>query len=156
MGDSPLVIHNAPFDLKFLNAELKTLGYKPLSNPVVDTLLIARKMFPGQPANLDALCRRYKIDLTDRTYHGALLDSQLLAEVYLEMKGGRQQGLSLTTALVSTSSSDIGSLLNLPSQPMDRPVRSPRVFNISPDDIAAHEKLVTTLGDQAVWKKIST
>src|SRR5690606_23486385 len=87
IGDATLVIHNAEFDMKFINAELKWAGFpKPLPmSRVVDTLLIARQKFPGQPANLDALCRRFKIDNSSRTFHGALLDSELLAEVYLEL-----------------------------------------------------------------------
>lgn len=156
IGDAPLVIHNAVFDLKFLNFELKKNGYKPLTNPIVDTVIMARKMFPGQPASLDALCRRYKIDLTGRTYHGALLDSELLADVYLELKGGRQQGLSLTTAVTTTplSSSDILSPVH--GLKPDRSARPARVFELSPDECTAHEKLIAALGDQAVWKKYIT
>jgi DNA polymerase-3 subunit epsilon len=94
IGDSPLVIHNASFDLKFLNAELNALDL-PLIDfaRATDTVLIARKMFPGSPANLDALCKRFAIDLSARTKHGALLDAELLADVYLELKGGRQSSL---------------------------------------------------------------
>lgn len=89
-----LVIHNAEFDMKFINWELKQVGHKPIPWPmVIDTLGMARRKFPGSPANLDALCRRFGIDNTERTYHGALLDSELLAEVYLELLGGRQHGL---------------------------------------------------------------
>lgn len=96
IGDAPLVIHNAEFDLKFLNAELRRLGYPPLSPArATDTLRIARQRFPGAQASLDALCRRFGIDNTARTRHGALLDSELLAEVYLELVGGRQPGLAL-------------------------------------------------------------
>lgn len=92
--DAKLIIHNAEFDMKFLNWELKTLGFPSLdARRAVDTVLMARKKFPGSPANLDALCRRFNVDNTGRTLHGALLDSQLLAEVYLELLGGRQRGL---------------------------------------------------------------
>ncbi len=94
--DSRLVIHNAEFDMKFINAELKMFGF-PAVQPkrVFDTLTLARQKFPGSPANLDALCRRFNIDNSNRTLHGALLDSELLAEVYLELLGGRQQGLGI-------------------------------------------------------------
>ena len=96
IGDAPLIIHNAEFDMKFLNAELQTLGHPALPRSrAIDTLAIARKKFPGAQASLDALCRRYDIDNTGRTLHGALLDSILLAEVYLELIGGRQPGLTL-------------------------------------------------------------
>lgn len=94
IGDDPLVIHNASFDLKFLNAELGALDL-PLIDAAraTDTVLIARRMFPGSPANLDALCKRFTIDTSARTKHGALLDAELLADVYLELKGGRQRSL---------------------------------------------------------------
>lgn len=94
IGDAPLVIHNAAFDLKFLNYELNQLDL-PLIDVAraTDTVLIARKMFPGSPANLDALCKRFNIDLSARAKHGALLDAELLADVYLELKGGRQASL---------------------------------------------------------------
>jgi DNA polymerase-3 subunit epsilon len=95
IGEDPLVIHNAGFDMKFLNYELNVLGHAQLPmSRAIDTLQMARKLFPGSPANLDALCRRFDIDNTQRTYHGALLDAELLAAVYLELKGGRQLNLS--------------------------------------------------------------
>ena len=88
-----LVIHNADFDMKFFNAELALLGQNKLRNPVVDTLAMARKRFPGAPASLDALCRRFGVDNSNRDLHGALIDSELLAGVYLELSGGRQPDL---------------------------------------------------------------
>ncbi len=91
---SPLVIHNAGFDMKFLNYELRHAGFPALNkHPIIDTIPLARKAFPGAQVNLDALCRRFKIDLAAREKHGALLDAQLLAEVYLELKGGKQHGM---------------------------------------------------------------
>lgn len=96
IGESKLVIHNAAFDLKFLNAELEKEDFPLIdANRAIDTVLIARQKYPGQPASLDALCKRFNIDLTRRTKHGALLDAELLADVYLELKGGRQSALLL-------------------------------------------------------------
>ena len=110
IGDSPLIIHNAEFDLGFLNSELVACGRPPLdSNPVVDTLLVARNMFPGAPASLDALCKRFGIDHQHRQKHSALIDCHLLAKVYLELTGGRQNTLSLTT--VNSFSEHTSSLL---------------------------------------------
>lgn len=92
--DSPLVIHNAAFDMKFLNAELGWIGVEPIPfERAIDTLLIARRKFPGSPATLDALCKRFEVDNSRREKHGALLDAELLAEVYLELIGGRQRNL---------------------------------------------------------------
>ena len=97
-GDSPLVAHNANFDMNFLNYQLELENLAPLDNKVVDTLKIAKKKFPGQRVSLDALCKKYDIDLSVRKYHGALLDAKLLGDVYLELTGGRQQSLSFSTA----------------------------------------------------------
>jgi DNA polymerase III subunit epsilon len=99
IADAPLVIHNAEFDLKFLRAELKLCSREGCTaNPIVDTVLLARRTFPGAPASLDALCRRFAIDLSQRSLHGAMLDCELLAQVYVELTGGRQRGLGLDAA----------------------------------------------------------
>ncbi|MBT7956448.1 MAG: DNA polymerase III subunit epsilon [Rhodospirillaceae bacterium] len=96
IGEAPLVIHNAEFDMRFINAELGLLGQEPLPmSRSIDTVRMAREKFPGAPASLDALCRRFSIDNSNRTLHGALLDAELLAEVYLELIGGRQTDLEL-------------------------------------------------------------
>ncbi len=143
IGESRLVIHNAEFDVKFLNAELKMFGFPSLDNRrVFDTLRMAREKFPGSPANLDALCRRFGIDNSSRTFHGALLDSQLLAEVYLEMLGGRQQGLGIVEETQKTTTSTAAA---------DRPFREPRVFTISDEEKAAHEALLEKLKNP-LWK----
>ena len=99
LGDGKLVAHNAPFDFGFLNAEFSRVGHPPLDGArMVDTLALAKARFPGMPNSLDALCRRFGIDLSERTTHNALLDCRLLAEVYVELTGGRQRGLSLAEA----------------------------------------------------------
>jgi DNA polymerase-3 subunit epsilon len=98
LGDTPLVAHNADFDFSFLNMELGRMGLPPLVNEKIDTLAIARKKLPGQRHSLDALCRVYNVDNSGRTYHGALLDAQLLAEVYVELNGGLQASFGLEVA----------------------------------------------------------
>ena len=143
--DAKLVAHNAEFDMKFINAELKIFGFPAISQKrVVDTLLIARAKFPGSPASLDALCRRYNIDNTQRTLHGALLDSELLAEVYLELLGGRQKGLDIDPD--RTADGEAKKVVK-----MEREFREPRTFDISDDEKAAHEKMMEELTDP-IWK----
>ena len=144
IGDSQLVIHNATFDIGFLNAELTRLGMGKLGNPVVDTVKIARKRFPGAPASLDALCRRFEIDNSNRTLHGALLDSQLLAEVYLELMGGRQPDLVLAGAPAAQVVAD-GSVPKVA-----RMARPPRPHAPSAEELAAHEGFVKGLKN-AAW-----
>ena len=101
--DSDLIIHNAKFDMKFINFELEANNLDQISNnKIIDTIDIAKKIFPGQSISLDALCKRYKIDLEKRKFHGALLDAELLAEVYLEMQGGRQQGFNLKNEYIES------------------------------------------------------
>ncbi len=133
--DSKLVIHNAEFDMKFLNWELKTLGFPSLDpRRAIDTVKMARLKFPGSPANLDALCRRFGIDNTGRTLHGALLDSELLAEVYLELLGGRQRGLLDETAAMKKQTSVLAA-------EVDRPYRAPREHQASDEEVKAHRDL---------------
>ena len=140
IGDSRLVIHNAEFDMKFLNAELKIFGFPSLDNRrALDTVKMAREKFPGSPANLDALCRRFGIDNSSRTFHGALLDSQLLAEVYLELLGGRQQGLGITQEPEKKSA---GAQM---SDKAERVYREPRPFVPSDEEKAAHERMMEIL-----------
>lgn len=136
IGDAPLVIHNAAFDLKFLNAELDWAGH-PAIEPAraIDTVIMARQKFPGQPANLDALCRRFNIDLSERSKHGALLDAELLCDVYLELRGGRQSSLGLAAeAAAILSEHDLAFTGHT-----DMPVRS---FAISNEEQAAHEAML--------------
>lgn len=138
-----LVIHNAEFDMKFINHQLKDVGEPAIAwSGVIDTLAIARQKFPGSPANLDALCRRFGVDNTGRDYHGALLDSQLLAEVYLELLGGRQQGFSLLSGGTENKSSAL--------QVKERPFREPRIFTISAEEEAAHKAMLEKI-KQPIW-----
>lgn len=138
IGEAKLVIHNAEFDMKFLNAELKIFGFPSLdSRRALDTVKMAREKFPGSPANLDALCRRFNIDNSGRTFHGALLDSQLLAEVYLEMLGGRQQGLGISDELPKNYQKKEGEVA--------RVFREPRNFPPSEEEIAAHNSMIASL-----------
>jgi DNA polymerase-3 subunit epsilon len=147
IGDAKLVIHNAAFDMKFLNAELKWMGLPQLPfDQAIDTLEIARKRFPGSPASLDALCRRFNIDNSARTLHGALLDSEILAEVYLELIGGRQPDFGLSASVSGTHRSDQASW-----QP--RPRQNPLPSRLNPEEAAAHAAFVATLGDDALWSK---
>ena len=150
VGDSKMVIHNAAFDMKFLNAELGWVN-RPLlpMDQSLDTLAIARRKFPGSPASLDALCRRFGIDNTNRTLHGALLDSEILAEVYLELIGGRQPGMELSAMTSGSKSGDGGDEW----RPMRR--ADPLPPRISEEEAAAHAAFIDKLGDDALWKKFS-
>ncbi len=143
MGDVPLVAHNAPFDFGFLNAELRRAGRKPLDPArMVDTLALAKARFPGMPNSLDALCRRFGIDLSERTSHNALLDCRLLAEVYVELTGGRQRGLSLA---------EDGEQGALPAvQYAASGPRTPHLVQPSEAQLAAHAAFVGKL-KEAAW-----
>ena len=136
IGGDRLVIHNAEFDLAFLNAELARLGRPALACPFVDTLAVARRRFPAAPNSLDALCRRFAIDLAVRDKHGADIDCGLLAKVYVELLGGRQPGLDF-----AAQSTD-GMVLALPQ---DRPPRAPRPHIPSLEELAAHEAMLALL-----------
>lgn len=149
IGDAKLVIHNAAFDMKFLNAELKWMGLAEIPmDRAVDTLAMARKRFPGSPATLDALCRRFGIDNSGRTLHGALLDSEILAEVYLELIGGRQPDFGLSTVQSSTTTAS-------GTQDTWRPGKRPNPLpsRITEDERAAHDAFVAKLGDDALWTR---
>ncbi|RGP35846.1 DNA polymerase III subunit epsilon [Pseudotabrizicola alkalilacus] len=151
VADAQLVIHNAAFDMKFLNFELQRAGFRPLPNTqATDTLMIARQKFPGSPASLDALCRRFGVDNSAREKHGALLDSEILAEVYLELIGGRQPDFMLAA----------DSAQNKKSQTTDtstdwrpRPRVVPLPSRVTEEEIAAHAAFVAKLGGGAIWLK---
>lgn len=152
VGDARLVIHNAAFDMKFLNAELTALGYPRLPDArALDTLLLARQKYPGAPASLDALCRRFGVDNSAREKHGALLDSEILAEVYLELIGGRQPGLILAPVQTSAAQQGRAGTDGADWRPPPRP--APLPARITEDEAAAHAAMVDRMGDAAIWKK---
>ena len=139
IGDSPLIIHNADFDMGFLNAERERLGLEPmLMTRAIDTVQMARRKFPGSQVNLDALCRRFQIDNSDRDLHGALKDARLLAEVYLELIGGRQQGLELAAETATAMNA------------AEKNQRPPRSHAPSPEEEAAHTKFLEKI-TQPIW-----
>ena len=143
IAEDRLVIHNAEFDMRFINHELKQIKRQPIGmDRVLDTLALARKKHPGSSNSLDALCARYKIDNSRRTKHGALLDGEILAEVYAELCGGRQTALTLQSAekvIVQEIKTNIGS----------RP--KALTSSLSEDEINLHAKLVEKLGSKAIW-----
>ena len=145
IGDSPIIAHNAEFDCKFLNAELARCGRSAVACKIVDTVTMARQKFPGAPVSLDALCKRFNVDNSARTAHGARLDAELLAVVYLELLGGRQHGLGLAVAdLVSGG----GSAIAVPGR--DSRARPPRPHAPSAEELAAHAAFLQTL-KQPLW-----
>jgi len=147
IGDSSLVIHNADFDVRFVNAELSRLGRAAIGmDRVVDTLTLARKKHPGQPNSLDALCDRYAIDRSRRVRHGALLDAEILVEVYCELMGGRQRSLLFGDAQAAEDSQAI--LIPARSEP-----RPPRHFRLEPDEAAVHARYVETFVTDAIWAR---
>lgn len=139
LGDDRLVIHNAEFDLAFLNAELARLGRPALASPAVDTLSMARRRFPGSPASLDALCKRFSIDLSARDKHGAEIDCGLLAEVYVELLGGRQPGLDFAVGQATAPT--------LAEVTASRPAREPRPHAASAEELVAHAALLQSIAN---------
>ena len=149
IGDSQLIIHNASFDMKFLNAELAAINLPTLpASRATDTLMMARRKFPGSPATLDALCRRFGVDNSGREKHGALLDSELLAEVYLELVGGRQPDFGLNPVQQTTTTAT-----QITSDWRPRPRPTPLPPRLTEAEAAAHTAFVTKMGDAAIWKK---
>jgi DNA polymerase III subunit epsilon len=146
LGVDPIVAHNAPFDLGFLDAEFGRCGHPPIARArMIDTLELAKKRFPGLPNSLDALCRRFGIDLSQRTTHNAVLDCRLLAEVYLELMGGRQPGLGLAASRIAA----------MPVAAAAGPARerTPRPIVASEAEVAAHAAFVATKLKDALWLK---
>lgn len=148
-SDSRLVIHNAAFDMKFINAELGWLNLPHIPiDRALDTVAMARRKFPGAPASLDALCRRFGIDNSGREKHGALLDSELLAEVYLELVGGRQPDLVLAVTEGPTRVED-GRVWKAGPRP------EPLAPRLCDSEKAAHAAFVESLGENAIWKRFA-
>ncbi len=148
IGTSTLVIHNAAFDMKFLNAELAAAGHPALPMArTCDTLALARQKFPGSPAGLDALCRRFGVDNSAREKHGALLDAALLAEVYLELIGGRQPDLTLNSAAQTAATNRPDTASRTQPRPTALPSR------LTEAELIAHQSFVATLGATAIWKR---
>lgn len=149
VGDAQMVIHNAEFDMRFLNAELEWAGKPTLPiKQALDTLKIARRKFPGSPASLDALCRRFGIDTSARVKHGALLDSEILAEVYLELTGGKQAGFGL-----SQTKSNAAEQQDANWRPKPRP--TPLTSRLSDKEKAAHAAFVEGLGKDTIWSRLT-
>ena len=145
IGDSNLVIHNADFDVRFMNAELARLGLDAIAmSRVVDTLALARKRHPGQPNSLDALCDRYRIDRTRRVRHGALLDAEILVEVYCELMGGRQRSLLLDDALEVAGAAAV----DFAPRYRERPQRQ---LAIDAAEATAHVQYIESFGRDAIW-----
>jgi DNA polymerase-3 subunit epsilon len=139
-----LVAHNAEFDMRFIQAELKRCARPSLVCPVVDTLAIARRRYPGAGASLDALCRRFGIDLSERTKHGALIDTRLLAKVYLELMGGVQPGLALAQGAAEAAAAAAAAAARI--------FRPARIFVPSEAELAAHEALLGTM-KEPLWRQ---
>ncbi len=147
VGDAALVAHNASFDMNFLNHELGLLGRNALSNEVIDTLALARKAFPGARHSLDALCQRYGVDNTGRNYHGALLDAELLADVYLELTGGRQRslgGIAGNTAVIG------GEQTAKPKRALAQLGRDPLITQPTEAELYAHREQMSRL-EKNLW-----
>ncbi len=147
IGDAVLVIHNAPFDVKFLNFELGRTGLGPiLMDRVTDTLQIAREKFPGAQNSLDGLCRRFSLDNSKRVKHGALLDSEILADVYLELCGGRQSALILDAQQGKTEKRE---QVDANYTAKQRP--QPRLTNLSDDDLTKHAAFIAKMKGENLW-----
>ncbi len=147
VADSPLIIHNAPFDLGFLDAELERAQRPAIANPVIDTVTLARTVHPGARVSLDALCKHYGIDTSRRNLHGALLDAEILAEVYLELIGGRQVAMALRASTERQS----GETASPPTAAAGRP--RPLAPRLDAEELRAHEEFVAGLGRNALWRR---
>jgi len=148
IGDAPIIAHNAQFDRNFIDAEFRLCGHPVFDGDRwIDTLQLAQKKFPGMPNSLDALCKRFKVSLADRTFHGALIDARLLAEVYLELRGGKERRLDLSSARVTTVAGGQVVLAAYGARPRPLAPRSTEA------ERAAHAAfLLATLKDRSLWE----
>ncbi|MBK8840049.1 MAG: DNA polymerase III subunit epsilon [Hyphomonadaceae bacterium] len=147
LGEDPIVAHNAEFDRGFLNYELELLGRPHLPKErFIDTLVLAREHRPGSPASLDAVCKRFNISIQDRVLHGALLDAQLLAMAYLELRGGRERAFDFASA---ASANALAQAALTPRRQRPAPLTS----SITPEERAAHDAFIGAMGEAAIWKK---
>ncbi len=144
LRNDTLIIHNADFDLGFINNELSLIGLPPLTNPIIDTVALARKVLNTRIANLDYLCRRFNIDLSDRSFHGALLDSQLLASVYLELKGGKQFSMQLNLE----KNYDQNTKINNTNKEKTKEIKT------SEDQVSAHKEMLKKIKNP-IWNKFN-
>lgn len=148
IADSPLVAHNASFDFGFLNMELQKCGREPVDlSRMIDTIVLARARHPGAKMSLDALCTRYGIDRSHRTKHGALLDAELLAQLYIELTGGKQIGLELASETLESEKADIEAGRQLVK---DRPYHKPRPHQPFPEELERHRNFIATI-KEAIW-----
>ncbi len=145
INNAELIIHNAQFDLGFINSELKNIGYPSLENTKhTDTVKLAKQKFPGSPVNLNALCKRFNIDISKRTKHGALLDAELLAEVYLELTGGRQKELGLNNQVENKQAVISKKKMNIDIKPI-------RKYDITFKEKLEHQKMLSNI-KKPIWK----
>ena len=154
IGNSRLVAHNAQFDISFLNAELGRLGYKPLQNEVVDTVTLARRRFPGGKASLDDLCRRFHIDLSRREKHGAIIDTELLAQVYVELLGGRNISMDFGKSSTDEQSENID--INIKISVTHRPIRASRnIGGPTDEEVGVHKFFIEKIKN-SLWSQLAT
>jgi DNA polymerase-3 subunit epsilon len=153
LGDAPLVAHNAGFDFGFLNNELERIGRTPIDmERMVDTVQLARKKHPGAKNSLDALCSRYGIDRSHRVKHGALLDAELLAQVYVELTGGRQIGLGLATTETVVEIAAAATITATGTARAERPARPPRPHAPSAEELERHQAFIAGI-ENAIWTR---
>ena len=155
ISDSKIIIHNAPFDLGFINSELRKCNKVELDNVIIDTLLLAKKMFVGQSVSLDSLCRKFDIDISDREIHGALKDAKLLSNVYLELIGGRQTKLDFTNELNITNLDYEHSILNINSLYKNNKIRTQKNIFLNIDDNELHRSNLEKIPN-SIWKKLKS
>ena len=153
ISDSKIVIHNANFDVGFINKELVTCDFNKLDkHSIIDTLFLAKSKFPGQSVSLDSLCRKFNIDISDRKIHGALKDAKLLANVYLELIGGKQTKLEFSNELDANNITQVEKNININNLNKKKKIRAKRNIFLNPDDYILHKKSIKKIPN-SIWKK---